>query len=203
MSWIAWLINGGVLDHSLEGLSKGFWITLQLRAGCGTDRINKEGRKLPCEPETQPGLLQLTCWVGNMQCQTSGNEHKSRVIFGGTCGFCSHTRSQIKRCRHCPSRLHPMHWHKNMCRPQVHPTVQSQPTLNVQDNVPGSICRDISTEYPFRLWHDMVQVKEYLIFLERFGLYPPQNFLSSCKPLLFTISCGKHFHSLTTCFVKN
>lgn len=113
MAWIEWLLNAGVLDHSLEGLSKGFWVTLQLRAGCGTDRINKEGRKLPCEPETQPGLLQLACWVGNMQCQTSGDEHKSRVVFGRTCGFCSHTRSQIKRCRHCPSRLHPMHWHEN------------------------------------------------------------------------------------------
>lgn len=113
MAWIEWLINAGVLDHSLERLSKGFWVTLQLRAGCGTNRINKEGRKLPCGPEIQPGLLQLSCQVGNMQCQTSGDEHQLRVIFGRTCRFYSHTRSQIKRCRHRPSRLHSMHWHKN------------------------------------------------------------------------------------------
>lgn len=159
MEWIAWLLNAGVLDHSLEGLSNGFWVALQLRAGCGTDRINKEGRKLPCEPESRPGLLQLACRVGNTECQTSGDEHKLRVVFGRTYGFCSHTHSQIKRCRHCPSRLHPMHWHKNN---HVRAGQRFTPLFKVSLHWISRIT--VQRAYvgihkiPHRLWHDMVQV---------------------------------------------
>lgn len=115
----------------------------------------------------------------------------------------------IPRSRDCPSRLHPMHWHKNnhVQAGQRSMPWCSQPTLNVQDNDPGSICRDISTEYPSGFGTISVRwlhVVEFLTFLDRFWLSPPKKtILSFYKPLLPTISCGKHFHSLTTYLMKN
>lgn len=140
MARVAQQLNAGVLDHSLQGLSEGFWGTLQLRAGCGADRIKKEGRKLPCEPESQPGLLPLACWVGNKQCQMSGDEHKARVVFGRTCGLCSdplfpeqemHTLAQ----QAAPPEL----TQEQSLRHPNGPSLFSQPTSSVQHNGKGSI----------------------------------------------------------------
>lgn len=197
MAWIARQLNAGVLDQFLQGLSKGFWGTLQLRAGCGTDRIKKEGRKLPCEPEAQPGLLPLACWVGNKWCQTSEDEHKSRVFLEEHMDSAVISCSQSRRCRHCPNRLHPMGWHKNnhwggqwsisLFKASLHPMSSMM--------VKGAYLYRI----PLRLWYDTVQVTsciEHLTFLDRFGLFFPQNhFLSYCKPLLSTSSHDKNFHS--------
>lgn len=194
---------------ALKDCQKSFESLVQLRAGCGTDRIKKEGRKLPCEPETQPGLLQLACWVGNIQCQTSGDE-QSRVISGRTYGSCSHTRPWIKRIRRCTSRSHPMHWHKNN-RVQAVPSpsffffFSSQPILNVLDNGSESRCKDISTEYPssFGIMWFRVPVLEHLTFLNRFFFFPLKLFKSLQIFVLHNLLWQAFPHNLTTHSMKN
>lgn len=186
MARIAWQLNAGVLDQFLQGLSKGFWGTLQLRAGCGTDRIKKEGRKLPCEPEAQPGLLPLACWVGNKWCQTSGDEHESRVFLEEHMDSAVISCSQSRRCRHCPNRLHPMGWHKNnhwggqwsisLFKASLHPMSRMM--------VKGAYLYRIS----LRLWYDTVQVTsciEHLTFLDRFGLFFPKTTFWAIANLYF------------------
>lgn len=60
-------------------------------------------------------------------------------------------------------------------------------------NTPQALARYQSGDFPcWSFWHFLI-----------FGFPPKKNFLSFYKPLLPTISCGKHFHSLTTYLMKN
>lgn len=141
----------------------------------------KEGRKLPCEPETQPGLLPLACWVGSKQCQKSGDEHKARV--GRTCGFCSHLLFPEQEMQTLPQQAasHGL-TQKQSLRQANGPSLQ--PHLMSRIMVQAAYLYRVS----LRLWYDTIQVTsciEHLTFLGRFGLFSPKTTFWAVVKLYF------------------
>lgn len=168
-------LNARVLDHSLQGLSKGFWGALQLTAGCGTDKIKKEGREEAPMWTWDSARSPTTALLGRQQAMPEvWGWTQGTSCFIRTCEFWSHLPFPEQEMQTLPQQA------------VSHGLTQEQSLIHPSS--PCSMSRImVKAAYlsrtPLRLWYDTIQMTsciEHLTFLGRFGLFFPQNHFLSC-----------------------